>query len=195
MGQCALVEQGFEAVRRALSPRLVNRADDPRSLLKNDGNLGFLRDEAALAVVFIGDEDDHSPDGVDTYVRFLRARKGENQPQRMTLYAIAPTASGCSTAGGTGTRSAEAAGRTGGEVFSPAPRITRPSSARWPPRPFRPSPLPAHRAADPGSIAVRVNGSPVTSGWFYDGATNSVVFATAPAPGAKVEVYYRRVCR
>ena len=43
--------------------------------LPNDGNAGFLRDEAALVVVFVGDEDDHSPDSVDTYVRFLQTRR------------------------------------------------------------------------------------------------------------------------
>ncbi len=57
---------------------------------------GFLREEAGLAVVVIGDEDDHSPDDVDTYVRFLRERKGLNQPQRVSLYAIAPTDNTCS---------------------------------------------------------------------------------------------------
>ncbi len=55
--------------------------------------------------------------------------------------------------------------------------------------------FPLSELPDAGSIVVRVNGAVVTSGWSYDGATNSVVFATAPAPGAKVDIYYRRVCR
>ena len=102
VGQCASVEQGFEAVRRALSEPLVNGVDDPRTPQPSDGNQGFLRDEAALVVVFVGDEDDHSPDSVATYVRFFQSKKGEFQPQRMTIYAIAPTEAACSTAGGAG---------------------------------------------------------------------------------------------
>ncbi|HZH16325.1 MAG TPA: choice-of-anchor D domain-containing protein [Archangium sp.] len=195
VGQCAQVEQGFEAVRRALSPPLVNNADDVRTPPKSDGNLGFLRDEAALVVVFMGDEDDHSPDSVDTYVRFLRMRKGENQPQRMTIYAIAPTAAGCPTSGGAGTRYAEAASRTGGEVLSACAADYAPLLRSVATKAFSAQDrFPLSEPPDAGSIAVRVNGSPVT-GWTYDGATNSVVFSTAPAPGAKVEVYYRRACR
>ncbi|ATB26867.1 choice-of-anchor D domain-containing protein [Melittangium boletus] len=195
VGQCASLEQGFEAVRRALSPPLVNNADDPRTPEPNDGNLGFLRDEAALVVVFVGDEDDHSPDSVDTYVRFLRARKGENQPQRMTLYAIAPTATGCPTSGGGGTRYAEAAARTGGEVISVCEPDYSPLLRTVASKAFSPQDrFPLSDQPDAGSITVSVNGVPVTTGWTYDGATNSVVFSSAPAAGAKVDIYYRRAC-
>ncbi|PTL78361.1 choice-of-anchor D domain-containing protein [Vitiosangium sp. GDMCC 1.1324] len=195
VGQCAAVEQGFEAVRRALSPPLVNNVDDPRTPQKNDGNAGFLRDEAALVVVFMGDEDDHSPDSVDTYVRFLQTRKGENQPQRMTIYAIAPTASGCPTSGGAGTRYAEAATRTGGDVLSVCSADYAPLLRAVANKAFSAQDrFPLSDQPDAGSIAVKVNGAPVTSGWTYDGATNSVVFSSAPAPGAKVEIYYRRAC-
>jgi hypothetical protein len=197
VGQCAAVEQGFEAVRRALSPPLVNGVDDPRTPQKNDGNAGFLRDEAALVVVFMGDEDDHSPDSVDTYVRFLQTRKGEYQPQRMTIYAIAPTtAAGCPTSGGAGTRYAEAATRTGGEVLSVCAADYAPLLRAVANKAFSAQDrFPLSGQPDAGSIAVKVNGAPVTSGWSYDGATNSVVFSSAPAPGAKVEIYYRRACK
>ncbi|HWK89216.1 MAG TPA: hypothetical protein VNP72_04450, partial [Longimicrobium sp.] len=195
VGQCAVLEQGFEAVRRALSPPLVNSADDVRTPQPNDGNQGFLRDEAALVVVFMGDEDDHSPDSVDTYVRFLQTRKGENQPQRMTLYAIAPTAQGCPTSGGGGTRYAEAAARTGGEVLSICDADYSPLLRSVANKAFSPQDrFPLSGQPDVGSLAVSVNGTPVTSGWTYDGPANSVVFAAAPAAGAKVEIYYRRAC-
>jgi len=195
VGQCSSLEQGFEAVRRALSPPLVNNPDDPRTPEPDDGNLGFLRDEAALVVVFVGDEDDHSPDSVDTYVRFLRARKGENQPQRMTLYAIAPTATGCPTSGGGGTRYAEAAARTGGEVISVCEPDYSPLLRTVASKAFSPQDrFPLSDQPDAGSIAVSVDGVPATTGWTYDGATNSVVFSTAPAAGAKVDIYYRRAC-
>ncbi|WNG38346.1 choice-of-anchor D domain-containing protein [Archangium violaceum] len=196
VGQCAAVEQGFEAVRRALSPPLVSGADDPRTPEPNDGNMGFLRDEAALVVVFMGDEDDHSPDSVDTYVRFLQTRKGEYQPQRMTIYAIAPTDAGCPTSGGSGTRYAEAATRTGGEVLSVCSADYAPLLRAVANKAFSAQDrFPLSEQPDASSITVTVNGAPTTSGWTYDAVTNSVVFSSAPAPGAKVEIYYRRACR
>jgi hypothetical protein len=196
VGQCASVEQGFEAVRRALSDPLVGGADDPRTPQPNDGNAGFLRDEAALVVVFVGDEDDHSPDSVDTYVRFFQAKKGEFQPQRMTIYAIAPTGTACGTAGGAGTRYAEATARTGGEVVSVCAPDYAPLLRNVANKAFSPQDrFPLSELPDPGSVTVRVNGTPVSGGWGYDGTTNSVVFSPGPAPGAKVQISYRRACQ
>ncbi len=198
VGQCDTVEQGFEAVRRALSAPLVDSADDPRTPQAGDGNLGFLRDEAALVVVFMGDEDDHSPDSVDTYVRFLHERKGERQPQRVGVYAIAPTAEGCPTSGGGGTRYAEAAARTGGEVLSVCANDYAPLLRAVANKAFsNQDRFPLSEAPDASSLTVRVGGSVVTGGWSYDAATNSVVFEAdhVPAAGARVELYYRRACR
>ncbi len=196
VGQCASVEQGFEAVRRALSDPLVANADDPRTPQPNDGNAGFLRDEAALVVVFVGDEDDHSPDSVETYVRFFQGKKGEFQPQRMTIYAIAPTDSTCATAGGYGTRYAEATSRTGGEVLSVCASDYAPLLRNVANKAFSPQDrFPLSELPDPGSVTVTINGAPVTSGWSYDASSNSVVFAPSPAPGAKVEIGYRRACQ
>ncbi len=196
VGLCASVEQGFEAVRRAISEPLVSRADDPRTPQPNDGNAGFLRDEAALVVVFVGDEDDHSPDSVDTYVRYFQSKKGEFQPQRMTIYAIAPTGAACSTAGGAGTRYAEAAARTGGEVVSVCATDYAPLLRNVANKAFSPQDrFPLSELPDPGSVVVRINGAPAPAGWRYDGATNSVIFTTSPAAGARVEVAYRRACQ
>lgn len=196
VGQCASVEQGFEAVRRALSEPLVSSADDPRTPQANDGNAGFLRDEAALVVVFVGDEDDHSPDSVDTYVRFFQEKKGEFQPQRMTIYAIAPTGAACDTAGGAGTRYAEATARTGGEVLSVCAPDYAPLLRSVANKAFSPQDrFPLSELPDPGTVAVHVNGTPVSSGWSYEAATNTVVFAQSPAPGARVEIAYRRACQ
>ena len=194
VGLCTYVEEGLEAMRRALSDPLVSSADDPRTPLPSDGNLGFLREEAALAVVFVGDEDDNSADDVGTYVRFLQSKKGLAQPQRAVIYAIAPTAAQCPTAGGIGTRYAEAATRTGGAVLSVCAPDYGPLLQDVANKAFSPQtrfPLSATPAG--GSISVTVNGAGV-SGWSYDPAGNAVVFATAPAPGARVAVSYRRTC-
>ncbi|XXF75631.1 choice-of-anchor D domain-containing protein [Myxococcaceae bacterium GXIMD 01537] len=195
VGMCAQVEQGLEAVRRAISEPLVNSADDPRTPPPNDGNLGFLRNEAALVVVFVGDEDDHSPDSVDTYVRYFQARKGEHQPQRVTLFAIAPTAAACGTAGGVGTRYAEAAARTGGQVVSVCEPDYAPLLRTVANKAFSAQDrFPLSEQPDPGTIGVTVDGVPATGSWSYDPRTNSVVFSASPPPGAKVQISYRRAC-
>jgi hypothetical protein len=195
VGLCATVEQGLEAVRRALSPPLVDSADDPRTPEPADGNLGFLREEAALVVVFVGDEDDHSPDDVDTYVRFLWARKGAQQPQRVTVYAIAPTARGCATSGGAGTRYAEVAQRTGGEVLSVCEPDYTPLLRAVASRVFSAQHrFPLAERPEPGSLRVQVNGAPA-SGWTYEPSANNILFTQVPAPGAHVEVQYRLTCQ
>ncbi len=194
VGLCAFVEKGFEAMRRALTTPLVDSADDPRTPLPNDGNLGFLRDEAALAVVFVGDEDDHSPDDVDTYVRFLRNAKGLQQPGRATVYAIAPAGVGCGTAGGTGTRYAEAAQKTGGDVLSVCAPDYGSLLQSVASKAFSPQDrFPLSAQPDPATLRVTVDGQPSTA-WTYDPLTNQVVFTQRPGSGAKVAVQYRKVC-
>ncbi|MCP3142601.1 choice-of-anchor D domain-containing protein [Pyxidicoccus xibeiensis] len=195
VGKCAEVEEGFEAMRRALSRPLVNNVDDPRTSLPRDGNAGFLREEAALVVLFVSDEDDHSPDAVETYVQWAQQLKGENQPQRATFYAIAPPEEGCDTAGGAGTRYAEATTRTGGEVVSVCAPDYRPLLRAVADKAFSAqSRFPLSEVPEPGSVVVTVNGTAVTGGWRYDGATNSVVFDVVPAPGARIAITYRRSC-
>ncbi|MBI3181393.1 MAG: choice-of-anchor D domain-containing protein [Myxococcales bacterium] len=194
VGQCAFVEKGLEAMRRALSYPLVDHSDDPRTSLPSDGNLGFLRDEAGLAVVVVGDEDDHSPDDVESYVRFLFGLKGTNQPARATVYAIAPTGSGCSSAGGTGTRYVEAAQRTGGEAMSVCASDYEPILKTVAAKAFSPQDrFPLSFPPDPASVSVSVDGVPV-SGWTYDAAANQIVFGARPAPGSRIAVSYRRAC-
>ena len=195
VGQCANVEQGFEALRRALSAPLVNSVDDPRTALPNDGNAGFLRAEAALAVVFVGDEDDHSPDSVDSYVDWLRTLKGRGQPQRSTIYAIAPTASRWASAGGTGTRYADAARQTGGDVLSICAPDYSPLLSQVANKAFSPQDaFPLSGTPEPGSVTVTVNGAPLSSGWSYDGASNQIRFSPRPAAGATIDVSYRGAC-
>jgi hypothetical protein len=133
---------------------------------------------------------------VDTYVRFFQGKKGEFQPQRMTIYAIAPTGVACGTAGGAGTRYAEATARTGGEVLSVCATDYAPLLRSVANKAFSPQDrFPLSELPDPGTVAVRINGGPVSNGWSYDGATNTVVFSPSPAPGARVEIAYRRACK
>ncbi|MGZ3447091.1 MAG: choice-of-anchor D domain-containing protein, partial [Myxococcaceae bacterium] len=118
VGECAFEQQGLEAMRRALTPPLVASADDPRTPLPADGNLGFYRETASLAVVVVSDDDDTSADAVATYVRFLQGLKGAGNGNRSSLYAIVPSGQTCPSASGQGLRYAEAATRTGGATES-----------------------------------------------------------------------------
>lgn len=59
-------EMGFEAARAAfLEPTYT------------EDNGAFLRDDASFSLVFLSDEEDSSPYGVDDYLRFLTDLKGE----------------------------------------------------------------------------------------------------------------------
>lgn len=92
-------EQPFEAARRGLTPPVIDRCDDPRHPEPNDGNCGFLRKEADLAIVVVADEDDQSPGTVEFYSSVFQSLKGF-QPGRVRFHAIAgPEETGCSGSG------------------------------------------------------------------------------------------------
>ncbi len=194
VGQCAFEQQGLEAMRRALTPPLVDHADDPRTPLGNDGNLGFYRQTASLAVVVVSDDDDTSPDAVATYVQFLQRLKGAGAAGRASLYAIVPSGQSCPSASGQGFRYAEAASRTGGAIesicapdFGPLLQdvVSRAFSAQ--------TRFPLSGTPDSAGVMVTVNGTAAT-GWVYDAASNTVVFGAPPPPGAVIEVSYTRGC-
>lgn len=194
VGECAYVEQGLEAMRRALSTPLVDHADDPVTTLPDDGNLGFLRKEAGLAVVFVGDEDDHSPDSVATYVKFLQTVKGVDQPQRAMIFGIVPDGSSCSTAGGSGTRYAQAAQMTGGKVMSVCATDYSPLLTDVADQAFTPQAVfPLSKKPDMNTITVQVDGADVDN-WVYDAPSNSVIFQQAPSPGSEISITYKKLC-
>lgn len=196
VGQCAYIEQGFEALKYALTDPLVNHTDDVRTSAANDGNKGFLRESAALAVIFVGDEDDHSPDDVSDYVSWLRGLKGRSQPQRSVIYAIAPDGQSCGTAGGTGTRYAEAAAKTGGEVLSICASDYGPILAQVAGKAFSPQKTFALSSEpEAGSLRVFVDGTELTHGWTFDWSKNQIVFDTEPTAGAEIEAQYSKACQ
>ena len=61
-------EMGLEAARRAFEQV------DP-----GEANEGFLREDAELSVIWVSDEQDTSPDPVNTYINDLYAVKGERE--------------------------------------------------------------------------------------------------------------------
>ena len=58
------MEQGLEAMKRALSPSSLQGM-----------NSGFIRSDASLVVIFLSDENDHSPSQVSEYTNFLSQLK------------------------------------------------------------------------------------------------------------------------
>ena len=70
-------EQGFEAMRRALSAPLTDGA-----------NRGFLRPDGALAVVLVSDEDDGSFGEPEHFARFLQHTRRPGDERLATLSAI-----------------------------------------------------------------------------------------------------------
>jgi hypothetical protein len=194
VGECAFEQQGLEAMRRALTPPLVDHADAPGTPLGNDGNLGFYRQTASLAVVVVSDDDDTSPDGVSAYVRFLQQLKGAGAAGRASLYAIVPSGETCPSASGQGLRYAEAASRTGGAIesicapdFGPLLQdvVGRAFSAQ--------TRFPLSGTPDASGVTVTVDGAPAT-GWVYDAPSNTVVFSAPPPPGSEIDVTYTRGC-
>ncbi|MBX5484097.1 MAG: choice-of-anchor D domain-containing protein [Myxococcaceae bacterium] len=196
VGWCHWNEQGLEAAYRALSPPLINNADAPGTSEPNDGNLGFLRADAKLAVVFLSDEDDYSTQPVSFYETFFKSLKTD--PTQLSISAIVGPANlaTCPTASSSGLRYIALANATGGVVESIC-------TSDWQKalqniggntfglkRRFKLTEVPV------GTPTVSVNGVDQTSGWQYDAATNSVVFdeKDTPAAGSVIEVTYSLGC-
>ncbi|MCA9527202.1 MAG: choice-of-anchor D domain-containing protein [Myxococcales bacterium] len=210
-------ELGLEAAYKALSDPLVF---DTGVACQNDGqcvmpdtcvegrcggyNRGFLRDNAALEIVFVSDEEDHSASPLDFYVDFFKSIKGFRNEALMHASAIVGARNGqaaeCQGPGGAadaGRRYVEVANRTNGSVFSICDGGFGPllrdlgNQAFGLQRQFFLS-RPAVRA----SIEVQVDGAPVRDGWVYDEESNAVVFdeAATPQPGQTIRVDYDARC-
>jgi hypothetical protein len=199
VGTCHNLMQGLEATRAALSPPLIDHAKDPRTPDPDDGNLGLLRAPARLAVVALADEDDHSGFDPISYWQFIRSIKGADMAHRSSFSAIVPTDSSCVTAGSPGPRFSSVARETGGLVLSVCSSDYSPvleqitTLAAGPQREFRLSARPVSEA----QITVTVDGQVWDRPrWSYDGAANSILFASGsvPAAGQRIQARYRAAC-
>ncbi|PTL77467.1 choice-of-anchor D domain-containing protein [Vitiosangium sp. GDMCC 1.1324] len=199
VGVCHWNEQGLEAMYRALSDPLVFNVDDPRTPLPMDGNAGFLREDAKLAVIAISDEEDFSPQPESFYETFLLGLKGEDHSKVIFSAIVGPNdLSTCPRASSSGSRYIQLAQNTGGVVESICTPNWADSLERLSESAFglnRAFPL-SEKPSDPTRIEVKVDGVEVTTGWTYDPVSNTVIFNTgaAPAPGAAVEITYPVSC-
>jgi hypothetical protein len=199
VGVCHWNEQGLDAMHRALSDPLVYNSDDARTPQGADGNAGFLREDAKLAIIAVTDEEDFSTQPVSFYETFLLGLKGGDASKVIFSAIAGPKDLGsCPKASSSGTRYIQLAEATGGVVESictanwAASLEKLSESAFGPNRSFQLSEKPS----DASRIVVRVDGVEVKTGWVYDGASKTVIFErdAAPGPGAVVAITYPVGC-
>lgn len=163
-------------------------------------NPDFIRKDADLHLVFVSDEDDHSPEPMDFYRESLIENSGTGVAAFHALVGDLPE--GCasgSLAAGPGTRYLEAAAATGGltesicaEDYSPILTHVGLEVAGWQ------SVFALSNLAAPESLVVKVDGVTIpqreTDGWTYSLGDNAVVFTgrAVPRPGMWIEADYTR---
>jgi hypothetical protein len=170
-------------------------------------NAGFLRPNAALAIIVLTNEDDSSFGTTDHYARVFKALKGKGNENLVSFSVIGGTIpNGCVPPGETGLygstadpaiRYAEVATKTGGIIGSICDAsfeqtLTRIAQALNTLK--RVFPLTLQPIVN--SIAVTVAGATIpqdpVNGWQYRADTNSVVFLGnyVPPPGSIVRLTY-----
>lgn len=201
-------EGGFRAAMKFLSPGMI---DDPAI------NGGFLRDDAKLHVIMVSDEPEQSKGSVDQYIDFFKNVKGFRNEGLVAVSAIAAPSDGCQYTAPDGTTGTLSDDRYQVLVDEMNGRFEEICADDW-------SALMSQlgldslglriefflsRAAQPGAIDVCVRATQSSScvaqsetsegaanGWFFDAATNSVVFngSSVPPRGSRIEVSYGTAC-
>ena len=211
-------EKGLLAAKMALSPGLIDVADHPGTSTPNDGNLGFLRPDAALSIIFVSDEADHDSTPTDDYLQFFRSIKGARNDNLFKAHGIiSDPVVGCPTDGrdGTGVRYEEIINRTGGvwesicaTDWQETLEVIGNNAFGFSSRFFLSNiPVPGDNGeyndlgTNPG-IIIEINGirapSKVgrTTVWSYHPGANAIDFNPfyVPEAGSQVEITYRVAC-
>lgn len=170
-------------------------------------NRGFLREDAALEVVIVSDEEDASPADVNFYINFFKSIKGVYNENLFHLHAIVgDVPGGCQSNAGAasaGHRYAAVANATGGAVVSVcdsnfAAGLSSIGDIAFGLR----TQFFLERLPEPSTITVEVasQGCASASGanWRYDEPSNSVVFdengGCMPQAGQQVLIHYKTLC-
>ncbi|MCB9728248.1 MAG: hypothetical protein H6744_00120 [Deltaproteobacteria bacterium] len=215
-------EQGLRAMQLALSA--PNTIDSNTScLLASDcpgegtscydgfcggANRGFLRDHGTLEIIFLSDEEDHSPGNTGTYVDFMKALKSQGGKTQVHAHALVGPKGGCSSANGdadAGARYLAMGEATGGIFASICSSSFSAAMKAIGALAFGPGArFPLSQTPVPASITVTVAGKgclPETAtgkNWEYRSGDNTVTFspsgACLPAPGDAITVSYDTVC-
>ncbi len=200
VGTCHFDERFLDPVVAALTDPLVNATKAPGTPWPNDGNAGFLRDDARLALLAVSDADDANdvidPAPVSDYVARLRQVK-HGALDLISFSGIVPLHN-CVSVEGVGTRYIELARQLGGHVEDICDLgnfgTMLENSLGNLLLPLTSFPLSAH-PRDPSAIVVTVNGAVVTN-WSYDAASNRIVFPAdaVPPPGSHITAKYEPAC-
>lgn len=184
-------------------------------------NRGFLRDNAKLAIIWVSDEEDHSPSGLAEYVAFFKGLKPPGQVRGYAIVGDPPSQAnpigGCggwtpntgpftgpSKGGEPAQRYADMAEKLGGSWYSicafgiedgTSPSLLEQIGADA----FQPVQVfPLTQPPVQGTIVVKVDGVPCPTGWTYDGLEETVVFDPAstcfPGPDTEVSITYELDC-
>ncbi|MCB9729254.1 MAG: choice-of-anchor D domain-containing protein [Deltaproteobacteria bacterium] len=161
----------------------------------------YLRQDATLVAVFVSDEEDQSPDEALSYLNLFQSIKG-GTPGAFTAYAIVGPPDGCDSLGGSadpGIRYIKVAEQSGGKFASICAPDFSESLADFGEGAFGPkSTFLLGGVAQPGTVAITVDGSPCTEGWKLSDSGRAVVFdpdaACLPDEGVDVLVEYELFC-
>lgn len=190
-------EQPLQAALQAFSPPLINGWND-----------GFIRQSAYLAVIFVTDELDQSPQTIDFYTNFFLAIKGFRNTDLFSASAITgDSPGGCSSPNGTaddGARLLEVVRRTGGifESICTADWAQALQNLGLSVFGYKSRFFLSNQPVG-GTVVVIVDGMEVAGTsptgqvrWAYDASTNSVNFTplAIPEPGSEIIVTYTAEC-
>ena len=202
VGICNYDERFLDPVLAALTDPLVSATKAPGTPLPNDGNAGFLRDDARLALLAVSDADDSNdvvnPAPVSDYVRRL-AQVKRGALDLISFAGIVPLTDCRPQAEGIGVRYIELAKQLNGHLEDICQLANFGSmldnSLGDLLMPLTSFPLSA-RPRDPASILVTVSGVTVT-GWSYDATSNRIVFpdTAVPPPGSHITARYEPACQ
>ena len=189
VGMCHWDERFLEPVVRAVASPLATETKDPGTPFPADGNAGFLRDDAKLALLVVTDANDdddvaNPPPVKPYYDQLLAAKHGHND---LLAFSGLVALQRCATSESVGTRYVELAGLVGtGHVEDSCDlanydrHVTNMTNAILQRRTVFPL---SQTPTDPKGVTVTVNGAAADpSTWSYDATTNSVVFSSAAAP-------------
>ncbi|MFL5367772.1 MAG: choice-of-anchor D domain-containing protein [Myxococcales bacterium] len=201
VGTCHWDERFLEPAVAALTPPLSTSTKAPGTPFPADGNAGFLRDDARLAILAVSDADDAndevSPRPVSEYVARIAATK-HGALDLVSFAGIVPLRL-CSTAEGVGVRFKEIADAFHGNLYDVcdlsnfgALLDNALGGLLLPLTSFQLSAMPR----DPQAIVVTVNGAVVTT-WSYDAPNNRIVFPASAVPpaGSHITATYQAACK
>ena len=202
VGLCHWDERGFDPIYAALTPPLVNATKAPGTPQANDGNAGFLRDDARLSILVVSDTDDAddivNPPPVTDWIPKLEAIK-HGARDLISFAGIIPMRN-CPSIEKVGDRymafaKAWGPGATNYDICDLSNFGSLLNNALGSLlQPLTSFPL-SLRPRDAAAIQVTVDGAPV-SGWTWDPAANRIVFpqGQAPAPGTHIAAKYLAAC-